>query len=128
MSWSPPLIGRVLDLHPRDARARLVAAGAALRDDAFEVHRAGVAEQRLAVGALHVLREAERRAGFLQRLLKHPAPTDQLDAAQILSLKPDKIESVQTGARLAIVAEQPVEAGQTVEAMRDRFAVEHDAG
>ena len=34
----PPLIARVLDLHPGEARARLVAARDALRDDPFEPH------------------------------------------------------------------------------------------
>ena len=62
----------------------------------------------LAVGALHVVREtAQRRAGCLQRLLKHPAPADQLDAAQVLCLKPEQVEGVEAGARLA-VAEQLV--------------------
>ena len=83
----------------------------------------------LAVGALHVVREtAQRRAGCLQRLLKQPAPADQLDAAQVLCLKPEQVEGVQTGARLAVAAEQPVEAGQTVEAVRHGLAVGHDAG
>ena len=47
---------------------------------------------------------------------------------QILSLKPDKIEGIQTGTRLTVAAEEPVEAGQTIEAMRNSFAVKHDAG
>ena len=34
-----PLIFRVLDLHPGEARARLVAGRDALGDDAFELHR-----------------------------------------------------------------------------------------
>ena len=62
----------------------------------------------LAVGALHVVREtAQRRAGCLQLPLKHPAPADQLDAAQVLCLKPEQVEGVEAGARLA-VAEQLV--------------------
>jgi hypothetical protein len=38
--------------------------------------------------------KAQRRAGLLQPLLQHPTTTDQLDAAQVLSLEPDEIESV----------------------------------
>ena len=76
-SRSRALVSRVLDLHPAQARARPVAGGDALRDDAFEAERAAVAEHRLAVGACHVLREAQRRAGCLERLRQHPAATDQ---------------------------------------------------
>jgi len=61
-----------------------------------------------------------------QSLLQHPAPADQLNPAQILCLKPHNIESVQTGARLAVVAEQPVEVGQALKAVRHGFAVDHD--
>src|SRR5215207_6869044 len=125
---SPTLIGRVLHLDPRRAPAGPVAAGRPFRHDAFESQAAGVTEHRLAVRTLHVLREAQRRAGFLQRLLQHPAPADQLDAAQVLSLKPEQVEGVEAGARLAVATEQPVEAGQAIEAVRDRFAVKHDAG
>ena len=53
---------------------------------------------------------------------------EELDAAQILSLKPDKIERVQTGARLTVAAEEPVEVRQPLQTMRNRFAVEHYAG
>ena len=98
------------------------------RDDTLEPHGASVPEHRLAVVALKALREADRRAGFFQRLVQHPAAPDQLDAAQVLRFEPDTIEGVQTGARLTVAAEEPVEAGQTVETVRDRFAVEHDAG
>ena len=64
---------------------------------------------------------------FFSALCSIAAP-DQLDAAQVLRFEPDTIKGVQTGARLTVAAEEPVEAGQTVEAVRDRFAVEHDAG
>ena len=77
--------------------------------------------------ACHVLREAQRRAGFLQRLLEHAAPADQLDAAQVLSLKPEEIEGVEAGRRLAVAAEQLVKVRQAVEAVRHGLAVEHDA-
>jgi len=43
---------------------------------ALEAKGAGVPEHRLAVGALHVLREAQRRAGSLEGLLQHPAAAD----------------------------------------------------
>jgi hypothetical protein len=48
---SLPHVLRVLDLHPTQTPAGLVAAVDALRDDAFEPHGAGVAEHRLATSA-----------------------------------------------------------------------------
>ena len=51
---STPLIGRVLDLHPVQARAGFVAARRALRHDAFEAEAAGVAKHRLADSYLFV--------------------------------------------------------------------------
>ena len=59
--------------------------------------------------------------------MEHPPPADQLDAAQVLSLEPDEIESVQTGARLAVAGEEPMKVRQALEAVRDRLAVDHGA-
>ena len=47
-----------------------------------------MAEHRLPGGALEVLAEAQRRAGFLERLLQHPAAPDQLAPADVLSFEP----------------------------------------
>ena len=66
--------------------------------------RAGVAEHRLALRRREVLREAQRRAGLLERLLKHPPPADQLDAAQVLRFKPEEVEGVEARGRLAVAA------------------------
>jgi hypothetical protein len=85
-----------------------------------------VAEHRLAGGAFHVLGEAQRGAGFLQCLRQQPAPTAQLDAAQVLRLVSQEVEGVEAGARLAVTRHELVEVGQAVEAMRYGLAVKHE--
>src|SRR3954454_4521076 len=97
---NPPKTRRLKRARPRSPRK------SPARDDTLEPHGASVPEHRLAVVALKALREADRRAGFFQRLVQHPAP-DQFDAAQVLRFEPDTIEGVQTGARLTVAAEEP---------------------
>ena len=46
--------------------------------------------------------------------MQHPPSTDELDAAQVLSLKPEQVEGVQAGRGLTVVAEQPVEVRQAL--------------
>jgi hypothetical protein len=73
-----------------------------------------------------VLGESQHLPGFLERLVEHPAPADQLKPANVLSLKPKHVEGVEARRGLS-VAEQAVEAWQSLYAVRHGLAVEHDA-
>jgi hypothetical protein len=47
-----------------------------------------------------VLREHDRRVGFLERLLQHPAAADELDRAQILGVEREQVEGIEARPRL----------------------------
>ena len=77
---------------------------------AFEPHRAGVPEHRLALWTRPCApRTAAPSWLSSSAFLKYATPADQLDAAQILSVLPEQVEGVEARRRLAGAAEELVE-------------------
>lgn len=73
-----------------------------LRDDALKPAPTGVAEHRLAAGAVHVLGEDQHRCCFADELLQHAAAVDEFHRPQISRAQVQQIEGVEAGGPLAI--------------------------
>src|SRR4051794_32858140 len=120
-------IGGVFDFEPRRASARPIAARGPPREDSLKSHSAGVPKHRLAVRAVHVLRDNEGRPGFGEALLQESVPFHELEAAQVVAADVQEVEGVEAGARLAVVAHEPIEVGQALRTVGDRLAIDDNA-
>src|SRR5215212_4666188 len=94
---SRPGVARALDLAPSGERPGPIGRVDPLRDDALEVHPAGVPEESRAVGALDMAREPQQLVRAGQQALQSPAALMQRQPAQILTIEAEQIERDQAG-------------------------------
>src|SRR5215217_2458054 len=125
---SPPLISRVLHLHPTEAPAALVSAVDPLRDDPFEAHGASVAEHRLAIRAVQVVAVEQRGPGPPEVLAEQAPALDEGEPAEVLVADLQEVEGVEARYSAARAPQERVEVRKALRAVRDGLAVQDDPG